>query len=289
MPNQSPSPPTVRVITVMHLLAEADRPLTTTEIGGALDIARATATAILGELETAGWVERDAELAYSIGPTFGRLTHRADSRDALISAELARLAQRTGCGVTMSLIGPDSLVVIDKQQGGQRIIPGIAVGQRIPLAYPAGASVMPWRSELERAAWLATAPDATAASGVALLDLVRTHRVAVFRPYSDDAGLVDVLADLLEVVGTDLLNPALRDRALRQLAGLTSRPYTVAELMGDDALPVSYLTAPVFDGPDTARYEIQLGPLRAAVTKQERGAYIDAVRDAAQAIAAIDR
>lgn len=148
---------------------------------------------------------------------------------------------------------------------------------------------MPWRSEQERAAWLDTAPDAAAASGVALLDIVRTHRVAIFRPYSDDAGLVDVLADLLEVVGTDLLNPALRDRALRQLASLTSRPYTAAELAGDDALPVSYLTAPVFDAQGTARYEIQLGPLRAAVTRQERVAYVEAVQDAAQAIAAIDR
>ena len=289
MPNQSPSPPTVRVITVMHLLAEAERPLTTTEIGGALGIARATATAVLAELETAGWVERDAELGYSIGTAFGRLTHRADSANALISAELARLAQRTGCGVTMSLIGPDSLVVIDKQHGGQRVIPGIPVGQRIPLAYPAGASVMSWRSQQERTAWLATAPDATAATGAELLDVVRTHRVAVFRPYSDDAGLVDVLADLLEVVGTDLLNPALRDRVLRQLASLTSRPYTAAELEGDDSLPVSYITAPIFDAQGTARYEIQLGPLRAAVTKRERHAYIEAVQGAAQAIAALDR
>jgi hypothetical protein len=105
----------------------------------------------------------------------------------------------------------------------------------------------------------------------------------VFRPTADDAGLVDVLADLLEVVGTDVLQPQLRDRVLRQLASLTSRPYTAAELRSDVALPVSYLTAPVFDDA-LPGFEVQLAPLRSAVDGAQRAEYIDALREAAGAL-----
>lgn len=284
MSSHAPSPPTRRVIAVMGLLAGADRPLTTTQIATALDISRATATAVLHELELAEWVRRDHDLAYATGPGFARLA-RTDDRLPQAAAVLAELAKRTGCGVTMSDIGSDALVVVAKQHGGARVIPGIPLGIRIPLAFPAGAAVMPWRSKQEQQTWLTTSEHGGRA-GAAVLKCVRSYGVSVFRPRSDDAGLVDVLADVLDVVGGELHNAGLRRRVLAQLADLTSRPYTAAELESADALPVSYLGAPVFTAPGVARYEIQLGPLRSAVPKPERDAYIAALKDAAATLSA---
>ncbi|WP_245547270.1 hypothetical protein [Nocardia brevicatena] len=116
-----------------------------------------------------------------------------------------------------------------------------------------------------------------------LLRFVTDHGFAMFRPETDDAGLVELLTELLGAVGAELLQPELRARALRQPARLTARPYTEAELSAEAALPIAYISAPLFADGD-APYEVQLGLLRSAVGPAERARYIDTVRTGAQAL-----
>ncbi|MFG1798166.1 helix-turn-helix domain-containing protein [Nocardia sp. NPDC049149] len=284
MPDRSASPPTRRVIEIVSLLTTATEPVSVAGIAERLGIARATATAILAELDEAGWVARDRHRGYAIGPALVGL-HGAALPPG-VGDIIAALAARTGYGATFSRIEPDRLTVLDVRHGTHRIVPGIPVGHRIPLQFPAGASVMPWRTATEQNTWLRTAAGADQRTAGALLTLVRANGVAVFRPRADDAGMVDLLADLLSAVGTELLQPHLRSRVLRQLAELTSRPYTKSELDSTDALPLSYLAAPVFDVTGTAAYEVQLGPLQSATTKPERDEYISATLDAARQLSA---
>ncbi|MBI3215838.1 MAG: helix-turn-helix domain-containing protein [Mycobacterium sp.] len=285
MTDTASSPPTRRVVGIVELLREAGKPLTTTDIAKALDIARATTSAIMAELESAGWAQRDGGLAYSIGPALGALRGAAEPYTGGVAtgAVLSELARSTGCGVTMSLIGPDHLVVVDKRHGSDRIIPGFPTGQRIPLIFPVGAAVMPWRDAADQERWLSTARQPRA-DGAELLRRVRTSGFAIFRPNDSDAGLVEVLADLLGAVGAEILDPRVRARALRQLNSLTSRVYTPTEVRSTKTLPISYLAAPVFDDAGYARFEVQLGALRAEVSKTERDDYIAALRSAAQRI-----
>lgn len=279
---RSPSPPTRRVIEIVALLAARPEPKTVAGIAEQLGIARATATAVLAELEAAGWVVRVPERGYRIGPGFLALT--SAPLPGAVGDALTALAERTGCGATLSRIEPEHLTVLDVRQGPDRAIPGIPVGHRIPLRFPAGAAVMPWRAAAEQNAWLATAPATDRRGASALLTLVRRRGVALFRPTSDDAGLVALLADLLSAAGTELLQPNLRARALRQLAALTARPFTAAELDSDADLPLSYLAAPVFDADGAAAYEVQLGPLRPTTTRAERDGFVRATLDAARAL-----
>ena len=265
----------------MQLLASGIHP-TVTEVATGLGIARATVSAILSELVTAGWAVRDDGLRYGLGDNFIELAGAAVPRAS--TAILAELAHRTQCGATLSRIGRGELTVLNKQQGGPRSIPGLPVGQAIPLAYPAGASVMPWLPATEQATWLSTAPDGYDGQAAELLRSATEQRVVVFRPVSDDGSLVDVLADLLDAIGDDIRDPDLRTRVIRQLSTLTARPYTADDLDSPDALPVSYLAAPVFTSDGSARHEIQLGPLQPAVSKKERHEYIAAVRAAADAL-----
>ncbi|MET7771846.1 helix-turn-helix domain-containing protein [Nocardia sp. NPDC005366] len=281
------SPPTRRVVDIVALLASAPEPLPVATIADRLDIARATATAVLAELDSAGWVVRVPRRGYRIGSAMAGLAD--PSLPPGVGDILAALAAETGCGATLSRISPDWLTVLEVRHGPDRVVPGIPVGHRIPLQFPAGAGVMPWRSASEQNAWLRTAPGADRHIAGALLSLVRDRGVALFRPRADDTGMVDLLADLLTAAGTELLQSNLRTRALRQLFALTSRPFTKAELDSDATLPLSYLAAPVFDGSGTAAYEVQLGPLRAATTTSERDAYIRATRAAAEAITAAAR
>ncbi|AXK85012.1 DNA-binding transcriptional regulator, IclR family [Nocardia farcinica] len=281
---RSPSPPTRRVVEILTLLAGAAEPLPVAAIAERLGIARATATAVLAELDLAGWAVRVPDRGYRLGP--GLLTLTGPLLPPEIGDILQELATEAGCGATLSRIEPDALTVLDVRHGPDRMVPGIPVGHRIPLRFPAGAAVMPWRPAAEQNTWLATTADADRRTAGALLTLVKDRGVAVFRPRSDDAGTVDLLADLLAAVGTELLHPHLRTRALRQLTALTARPFTRHELDGDEQLPLSYLAAPVFDGAGTAAYEVQLGPLRATTTRADRDRYIAITLAAARALTA---
>ncbi|WP_369022956.1 helix-turn-helix domain-containing protein [Nocardia cyriacigeorgica] len=280
------SPPTRRVIAVVELLAESDRAMSASEIAAALSLARATVTAVLAELTAAGWVRRGGDLRYRPGPALARLSPVSPGDDlGSAESELAALAAAVGCGATLSRIDSDRLTVVAKQYSGERVVPGLSVGQSLPLAYPAGAAVMPWRAEAERRAWLATVSGPARRAAPALLRFVADNGYAVFRPDADDAGLVDVLADLLGAVGAEVLQPQLRSRVLRQLSRLTARPYTAVDIASGEALPVSYLSAPVFVGA-AAPYEVQIGPLLPAVGPGERAGYVAAIRAGAQKISA---
>ncbi|UGT55335.1 helix-turn-helix domain-containing protein [Nocardia asteroides] len=283
---ESASPPTRRVIEVMELLTRTERALTASEVAAALGYARATVIAVLTELAEAGWVRRDRQRRFAPGPGLAALRPVALEVPNAVGAELKALAVAAHCGVTLSRIADGRLTVVAKEYAaGARILPGLAVGQSIPLGYPAGAAVMPWRSEAERRAWLAGAPGPARRGAPALLRFVTTHGCAMFRPDSDDAGLVDVLAELLGAVGAEVVQPELRTRVLRQLSRLTARPYRDADLDSAESLPVSYLSAPVF-GSAEAPYEVQIGPLRATVSRAERADYVATIRAGAEALSA---
>lgn len=171
MPDRSASPPTRRVVDIVSLLATSGEPISVAGIAERLGIARATATAILAELDGAGWVVRDSARGYGIGPALAGLHGAALPQG--VGELLVGLAARTGYGATFSRIEPDRLTVLDVRHGVDRVVPGIPVGHRIPLQFPAGASVMPWRSAQEQNTWLATATDADQRIAGALLALVR--------------------------------------------------------------------------------------------------------------------
>ncbi|MGH3726052.1 MAG: MarR family transcriptional regulator [Mycobacterium sp.] len=268
------SPPTARVVRIVEMLAATTQPKSVSEIAATTGISRATATAVVSELEAAGWVARDGELRYRIGPTLPRAVETVMPRE--IPETLARIAGEAQAGATVSRVSPTTLTIVAKAQAGRRAVTGFAVGQTIPLGFPAGSAVMPWRSSDERAQWLGTARGLSARSGQRLVQQVSDCGFVVYRPDHDDTGMVDLLSDLLGSVGSEVMEAALRERLLRQLSRLTSRPYTRDELVSDDVLPISYLAAPIFEGAD-ATHELQLGPLLPSATRAEREALIATV------------
>ncbi|ALR13577.1 IclR family transcriptional regulator [Mycobacteroides saopaulense] len=268
------SPPTARVVQIVEMLAATTQPKSVSEIAATTGISRATATAVVSELETAGWVTRDDELRYRIGSALPRAVEATMPRE--VQEALARIADEAQAGATVSRISPKTLTIVAKAQAGRRAVAGFAVGQTIPLAFPAGSAVMPWRPDEERSQWLDTARGLSARSGQRLVQQVFDCGYVIYRPDHDDTGMVDLLSDLLGSVGSEVMEASLRERLLRQLSRLTSRPYSRDELTSDDVLPISYLAAPIFEGAD-ANYELQLGPLLPRATRAEREALIATV------------
>ncbi|MFF2083398.1 helix-turn-helix domain-containing protein [Nocardia sp. NPDC058176] len=280
------SPPTWRVIAVMELLARLDKGLTVSQIAQRLSVPRATIASITRELHAARWVQRDERLRYRIGPAALELGAGRTGDEITRAAEpiLTRLARDTGCGATLSRIAPGTLTVVAKRYPETgRVIPGFSLGQPIPLGYPAGAAVMPWRERAEQDAWMATAQTA-GRQGRQLIRFVAEHGFAMFRPGDGNGHLVEVLVDLLTASGSAGVERSARETALRQIARLTSHPCTITEITDTPALPVSYLSAPIVrDG--RAEYELQLGILAAATEPAQRRRYIQLVRSCADQLA----
>ncbi|MUM19227.1 IclR family transcriptional regulator [Mycobacterium sp. CBMA 623] len=266
------------------MLAATTQPKSISEIAVATGISRATATAVVGELEAAGWVARDGELRYRIGPALPCPVETSMPRE--FQDMLGRIAKEGQAGATVSRISPKMLTIVAKAQAGPRAVTGFAVGQTIPLGFPAGSAVMPWRSSDERSEWLGAARGLSARSGQRLLQQVSDCGFVVYRPDHDDTGMVELLSDLLGSVGSEVMEAALRERLLRQLSRLTSRPYSRDELVSDEVLPISYLAAPIFDGAD-ATYELQLGPLLPSATRVQREALIATVTKGARELSEV--
>lgn len=283
MQQRTPSPPTARVIAVMELLIRSGEAFTASRVASTLGLSRATTSAILGELTGAGWARRVAN-GYLVGPGFPGRAADGVPVPAAVQDELRELTDRARCGATLSRADAGTLTVVARQQGGEQAVPAIAIGQQLPLAFPGGASVLPWREVSERRAWLSAVRSRDRPVATGLLGLVEERGVALFRPSVDDTDLVDVLTHLLQAAGPDLLNPRLREQAVRQLERLSAHPYTAEEIDGDEPRPLSYLAAPVRDATGTATHELQLGPLRADVGRTERRQYIDHIRRTADAL-----
>jgi hypothetical protein len=155
---------------------------------------------------------------------------------------------------------------------------------RIPLQPPWGASVIAHSTAAAQKLWLRSAaqPDQVP-TFEALLDQIRHHGVAVFGSDSQIGfGSLDVLSDVVAHLHEQPAPGPLRERVIGLLGNISGRPHSPEDLNSDKDLPVSYVSAPVFDRHGRALWELQIGPLRPAVSRKERESYCEQVVSTAQ-------
>jgi DNA-binding IclR family transcriptional regulator len=279
------SPPTDRVIAIVELLATQHQPSSVASISSRLELNRATVTSILLALERAGWALRQADRKYTLGPG---LVGVADAVRQLLPLSneftnaIEELAERAGCGAALALVGDTELSFLTVVRGRGRIPAGVDVGVRLPLVAPVAAAVIAHHDAQAQRMWLASAQNDSREALDDVLSQARQSGVVVFGlGGAADPEALDVLAEVVELLAEHPRRAALRQRVFGLLAGLNGNPYTAAELATSQALSVSYLTAPVFNT-GQAVYELQLGPLRGAVSAPERNRYIREIRATAE-------
>jgi DNA-binding IclR family transcriptional regulator len=282
------SPPTQRVIAVVEFLTVRDRPQSAAEIADGLDLSRSTVGAILAALDHQGWVVRLPDLTYRLGPALIAISERA--RPALPNAdvvddELDRLAQRVGCAVGLSTVHRDQMIVVAVAMRTGHIPAGIAAGTRVPLAPPAGASIVAHSDADTQNAWLARSRQQDTARLRQLLTTIRDDGVGVWGAGAA-IDTVDVIADVVSFLSDNPASAGLRDRVVRLLSSVNGLPYDPNQLAVDDDLPVSVLTTPVFDAQGSVKWELQIGPFRGAVSFSERARYIREITSTAQRLTA---
>lgn len=278
------SPPTERVVAIVELLAGGSEPSSVASIAAKLELNRSTTTSILSALEDAGWVTRHEDRRYSLG---AGLIGVADavrrslplSRDFV--AVVDELAQRAGCGASISLVSTTELTFLHVVPGQGQIPAGVETGVRLPLVAPVGAAVMAHRERDAQDAWLASSRTVDRSLLADVLSQVRRSGVAIFGLGDSDPEILTVLGEVVELLAEHPMRTELRQRALGLLLGLSGHPYTAEQLDTADDLAISYLTAPVSNSDGHVMYELQLGPLRPGVSALDRDRYCTEIRSAA--------
>ncbi|MGW4247421.1 helix-turn-helix domain-containing protein [Nocardia sp. NPDC004722] len=269
------SPPTQRVIAIVELLAAASSPRTSAEIADRLELNRSTAGAILAALTERGWVRRLPDLSYELGPAIAALgRHAADSDDdhAWRDRELARLADRVDCGAALTTITLDHVEFLAVTR--DRYTVGIESGVRIPLLAPAGAAIIAHWGAARQQDWLETRGPERHDEYRAVLATLRATGHCVWKLESDRLPNLRVLSEVADHLADQPASKELRGRVLAQLAAIGGSAYDRRTLDRDVSLPISYISAPVFDAGGHAVMELQIGPLREDVTRAERRHYL---------------
>lgn len=264
----SASPPTDRVIDILELLSS--RPtssLSLTAISREVEQNLATCHAVTVTLEHRGWLARDEEnKEFSLGVgalSFGQAAALAHPVVAVARAELHGLSSELEMQATNALPEGEMLTIVDAVGGASA---DAVVGQRVPHAPPFGSVFLAWASKQQRAAWLARTP------GIAddLADLIHESldatkaRGYAIEWHTDEAAR---LGGLIATMRTDPAGKALQQHLVRLLADLSRSGY-LGERAGDTSLPVSVVTAPVFDTQGEVVCALAVQPL-AVVSKSE--------------------
>lgn len=237
-----PSPPTQRVVRVIELLADnPDTALTLADIVRRTGFSRATAHAVLAQLNSHGWVTRE-DGHFTIGAGFVALARHAERGYPLrrlaapLVHELASdldmpvfLAERQGTQITVTeLVG---LPAMD----------WIRPGRHIALRPPVCREFIAWSSEDEIERWIDSAPQGARDRLREVLEVICDRGYAVERLTADHAEMIDALASLRDSPVSD----TLRSRVAGLLTELTTIDYLPSESVGHVA--VVTIGAPVID------------------------------------------
>ena len=260
-----PSPAVLRAGDLLaHLADHPTRAFTVTELARHVKIPRATCDSLLLGLAERGFVRRDVDLRYELGPAcivVGDAARTANPalRSAVVYAEALARAQSLVMAVTIR-DGAETRVANVFDFG-----PPFGIrprtGDSVALVPPFGATFVAWDDEPLIEAWLDRAePPLTAAEVAryqAALEAVRARGYSITVGVSRHPSFAKALEQLL---GDDEADSAvrLRDEAIRTI---THSEYLASEVDPAATTRLTQISAPVFEpGGAVAASIMLLGP-----------------------------
>ncbi|MEV3964375.1 helix-turn-helix domain-containing protein [Nocardia sp. NPDC050193] len=260
----SPSPPTDRVVAIMHLLGTApQRSYSLAEIERTLDISRATAHAILSVLVGHDWIVRDPETGgYSWGPALTALARPGGAGSRRIRARLGELAGSTGCQV--ALFQPQGNALVAIETAGTTTGPRpVTAGFTVPLVAPFGREFIAFAAPDAQRAWFdrlgPVNPQFTARMTQVLAE-IRERRYAVERLSRAFGRVFTALHALSGEID------AITARLAAAVAELTVVDFLDDELADDHEYTVGAISAPVLTHTGTVPLTLTAVTMRALST-----------------------
>jgi DNA-binding IclR family transcriptional regulator len=254
---------------VLDLLANhPGEPMSFTDIARRLALSRATCHALLTSLTDAGYVLRNDDKTYLLGPsliTIGRSAERSYPHVPAVRSIIAELVEDTGRSCVLTAVNGTVLTVLgyegDPPQGEHA--PG---GNRIPFAAPFGVAHAAWANDAMIRRWV----DRGAEIGAGRFDrtdqLLREVRERGFSvsPLERERRQ---LWELFELVQKDLLSDDLRQLIARS-SGSIGHDYLSDQIQGP-TVAVSSISSPVFSAPGRTTFALHLEVLDDALPVED--------------------
>jgi DNA-binding IclR family transcriptional regulator len=245
----APSPTAARVVEILDFLAtRPTESFTTSQLARALDQNRTTCQSVVFSLESAGWVRRTTEKAYSLGASAivaGQAALAALPFLDDIETELASLHAEFGVEAVASVKTDDQMVVVARMGPDRTLVPSLHVGLTVPLVPPFGLAFVAWDDDaFDR--WLRRGTDTLSEDDIERLrraaTVVRGLGYCVTLDRTSRARLADAIRDL------DLAarSPDARARRDQLVDTLAHDEYVMLDIEHQADQPVSQISAPVF-------------------------------------------
>lgn len=158
----SPSNPTVRVVTIIeHLARYPDRSFGASELARTLAMTKSTCLAILITLTQAGYlIQHPTRRDFRLGPAFVTASRAAQARFPDLEPAhdtIRRVAAQIGSPINVTTVIEDQIVILDVI-GQTNLFGGVLrVGVRVPFNPPYGAVHVAWTDASQWDAWLRSA------------------------------------------------------------------------------------------------------------------------------------
>lgn len=249
---------------LVQLAADPTRPFTVTELARQIGIPRATCNSLLLGLAERGFVRRDAQLRYELGPALIVLGDAARTANPALRAagiHAEALARAESCVVAVTIRDGKQTRVTSVFDFGPLFGIRPRAGDAISLVPPFGASFVAWDDAAQVQAWLDRAePPLTAAESQRYreaLGAVRHRGFSISVTGRRQPELAEALEHILGDLDADNAR-RMRDDAIRTI---THSEYLAAEVDPQDATRLTQISAPVFDpGGEVAASIMLLGP-----------------------------
>lgn len=243
MPRRAPA--IERTIAVLNLLAArpAER-YTLSEIAREAGLNKATAHATLWALTDAGYLVRDGDQRYGLGPALVALGSAARQSQPAVDAaapELQALTDDLGLDSVASAAIGDEIVILARTGAPRPFEIAVLPGQRLPLLPPIGAVFVAWRPRKEIDAWigrLGPLGDPVAKRFTRAIDAVRDRGYSV--------GLEGDAQLLLRALRHEGENGPTVEEGIK---GLRNEDYALVDVDPKATYRLSHIGAPVF-GPE---------------------------------------
>ena len=255
---QVPSPPTERVIAVMHLLAaQPERNFSLADISRSLGISRATGHAILTTLARHHWVVKDEQTAaYSWGPAMGALARPTNGSE--FRPLLQELSDSVGAQVFLARRDGASLLVTDSV-GESLAAPPVKAGLRMPLVAPFGRDYVAWAGDRAIERWLkgiGTPSSRLRQRLTAVLSEVRERGYVIERLSREYVRVYTALRALV----VDCEPDPITARLAGAFADLTLVDYLPDELAASAGHQIATISAPVIDAEGAVVISVTAAP-----------------------------